>query len=142
MHEKLLLNIISKKIESLKKRIEIDLPDISTLLLHDRVQVGGYNVNVDCASSLNIYFKNLANSDDEGIELYVHIPKSASHAVSLDIYLIRSSGAAFAMDDFLLDLKAEKATKCKFFNDLYEAIDSYYDLMKKKIQEEYLPKIR
>lgn len=141
MHEKLLLNIFCKKIELLHKKIEIDLPGIGSFLCHGRVQLGGYNVNVDCASSLNIYFKDLENSDDEGIELYVHISKSAVHLIPIDIYLIRSSGAAFAMDDFLFDLNADKTIKCKTISKLYEAIDGYYDLMKKIIQEEYLPKI-
>src|SRR5436190_21818365 len=140
MHEKLILNVISKKIESIQKKFEIDLPGINNFLCGNKAHIGGFNINIDCACSLNLYFKDLKNSEDEGVILEIHISKSASYIVNIDLDLIRSNGQAFEMNDFSIDLKTEKAVKCKVFNNLYNAIDNYYDLMKKIIQQEYLPK--
>ena len=141
MHEKLVLNIISRKIESIQKKFELDLPEINIFLHGNKAQVGGFNINIDCACSLNVYFKDLKNSDDEGVVLEVHISKSPSYIFSIDVDLIRSNGQAFAMDDFTIDLRKEKSVRCKVFADLYNAIDNYYDLMKKIIQEEYLSRL-
>ena len=64
MHEKLVLNIISRRIESIQKKFELDLPEINIFLHGNKAQVGGLNINIDCACSLNVYFKDLKNSDD------------------------------------------------------------------------------
>jgi len=139
MHEKLILNIVCKKMESIQEKFEIDLPGINSFLLRDKVQLGGFETKIDCACSINIFFKHLENGDDEGVILEIHISKSVSHVIDIDICLFRSNGPGFASDDFLIDLKAEKAIKCTALNDLYDKIDNYYELMKKVIQEEYLP---
>jgi len=117
------------------------MPGINNFLRGDKVHIGGFNINIDCACSLNAYFKGLENSDYEGVELYAHISKSVSHIIEIDLYLIRSNGLAFSSNDFSIDLKEEKTVKCKMFNNLFDTIDKYYDLMKKIIKEEYLPAI-
>ena len=139
MHEKLVLNIISKKIESIQKEFEIDMPGINNYLCGNKVHIGGFNINIDCACSLNAYFKHLVNCDDEGIILEIHISKTASYNFIIDLDLFRSNGPAFDMNDYSIDLKAEKAVKCKVFSDLFDEIDRCYDLMKKIIKEQYLP---